>query len=685
LIRDATVRDKLAKIVAGAVAAASFSAPAGGVSMALGGWGLIERLRARRSAEFDAVVRDLSDWLAAEQADRRDGRDAPALAGAEAALAQVVGSCALEPAQIVAARLDPDALAQAVLARAEAALPGVYADRDPRNSDAHEARTFLLRVVGATFAHLLANREFVERLAPDLWRGVFGAVDGVREAVDALPDAIRREVETAVARLRDELGARDRLILGFIRTATQKEVAPDQIEATLFDMAVEWREARGRADGGALANLTPDLSGLRAEAQAAHEADDVERFWTLLTELERREAAALEAVTTRRREIEAEQTALRAAHVGTKRRAIAAALARLDAEGAAVRIAGIVTLETPDPAARFAALRAAFKEWYARGRDKGLNLGLAVAIDLAGHALALAADADQRGEALTDLGNALGTLGEREAETARLEQAVDACREALEELTRDRVPLKWARTQMNLGDALLTLGQREAGTARLEQAVDACREALEELTRDRVPLDWARAQTNLGNALLTLGQREAGTARPEQAVDAFRKALEEVTRDRVPLYWGMTQMNLGSALRALGEREAGTERLEQAVDACREALKEVTRDRAPLDWAMTQMNLGNALLTLGEREAGTARLERAVDAYGKALEEHTRERVPLDWAIARGNQAVALAVLAERTGDAALAARAAAQLAEAVAVLRAGGHVAAARFFERRR
>jgi hypothetical protein len=48
---------------------------------------------------------------------------------------------------------------------------------------------------------------------------------------------------------------------------------------------------------------------------------------------------------------------------------------------------------------------------------------------------------------------------------------------ALEERTRDLVPLDWATTQNNLGAALLALGERESGTARLEEAVaawDAC-------------------------------------------------------------------------------------------------------------------------------------------------------------------------------------------------------------------
>ena len=130
-------------------------------------------------------------------------------------------------------------------------------------------------------------------------------------------------------------------------------------------------------------------------------------------------------------------------------------------------------------------------------------------------------------------------------------------------------------TQNNLGAALQTLGERESGTARLEEAVAAYRAALEEWTRERVPLDWAMTQNNLGNALQTLGERESGTARLEEAVAAYRAALEERTRERVPLQWATTQNNLGNALQALGERESGTARLEEAVAAYRAALEEM--------------------------------------------------------------------------------------------------------------
>ncbi|MGH7085775.1 MAG: tetratricopeptide repeat protein, partial [Acetobacteraceae bacterium] len=53
------------------------------------------------------------------------------------------------------------------------------------------------------------------------------------------------------------------------------------------------------------------------------------------------------------------------------------------------------------------------------------------------------------------------------------------------------MPLQWATTQNNLGNALRVLGEREAGTARVEEAVAAYRDALKERTREQVPLQWA--------------------------------------------------------------------------------------------------------------------------------------------------------------------------------------------------
>ncbi len=202
-----------------------------------------------------------------------------------------------------------------------------------------------------------------------------------------------------------------------------------------------------------------------------------------------------------------------------------------------------------------------------RGRDKGLNVDLLVSSEIARLTVDYARDGDKRGMAQNNLGNALWKLGERESGTARLEEAVAAYRSALEERTRERVPLDWAATQNNLGNPLWKLGERESGTARLEEAVAAYRSALEERTRERVPLDWAATQNNLGNALRTLGERESGTARLEEAVAVYRAALEEWTRERVPLNWAATQNNLGvtrdEILARVRRGETSTETAEQ--------------------------------------------------------------------------------------------------------------------------
>jgi tetratricopeptide (TPR) repeat protein len=180
---------------------------------------------------------------------------------------------------------------------------------------------------------------------------------------------------------------------------------------------------------------------------------------------------------------------------------------RRDFRAAAGRYARIVELENANPSVRFGALLAKGDEFYVEGRDKGANASLEVAIELARLSLLAARNADERGAASNNLGIVLQTLGARESGTTRLEEAVTAYGAALEERTRERVPLQWAMTQNNLGNALYTLGERESGTTRLEEAVAAYRAALEERTRERVPLDWAMTQNNLGAALQTLVRR----------------------------------------------------------------------------------------------------------------------------------------------------------------------------------
>jgi hypothetical protein len=58
----------------------------------------------------------------------------------------------------------------------------------------------------------------------------------------------------------------------------------------------------------------------------------------------------------------------------------------------------------------------------------------------------------------------------------------------------------------------MVLGERETGPGRLEQAVSAFRLALQEITREGMPLQWTQTQMNLGNALSPQGARDGDSA-----------------------------------------------------------------------------------------------------------------------------------------------------------------------------
>jgi tetratricopeptide (TPR) repeat protein len=232
-----------------------------------------------------------------------------------------------------------------------------------------------------------------------------------------------------------------------------------------------------------------------------------------------------------------------------------------------------------------------------------------------------------RGAVRTVLGDALQRLGEQVGTNEPLRQAVDAYREALQELTRERDALGWVRAQNGLGRALTVLGQREGDRVLLEQAIAAHQAALTQLTREHAPLDWAGTQNLLGGALGTLDQQQPDTARLQQAIAAFEAAAEEWTRERVPLKWATVQSNLGKALalqlaagtparRCLAGRRRHSGRV-AGVDA---------RARA-LDWAAAQFDLGETSFSLEARRRQGA-VRAGPGGYQAASRELTRSARP---------------------------------------------------------
>ena len=86
------------------------------------------------------------------------------------------------------------------------------------------------------------------------------------------------------------------------------------------------------------------------------------------------------------------------------------------------------------------------------------------------------------------------------------------------------------------GSALARLGERESGTARLEEAVAAYREALQERTRARVPLEWARTQVNLALVHLAFFDKDRQPRHLDAALEAVDGALEEYRKANAAFY-----------------------------------------------------------------------------------------------------------------------------------------------------
>lgn len=296
-------------------------------------------------------------------------------------------------------------------------------------------------------------------------------------------------------------------------------------------------------------------------------------------------------------------------------------LARL--EGDSTRAADLLLRQADleaGGAADVGALLELQRRYLQSGQELGLALDLRVAVEIARRARTRATGPRQHGAALNGLGMALGILGEREAGTARLEDAVAAFEGALSHWTRESAPRDWAQVQMNLGNAFRILGVHSGDPKHLEAAIAAYRCALEERTRDSEPFEWARTHMNLGTALNALGEREDGTARLKDAVTAYETALTEWTRESARRDWAMAQTNLGNSLREIGAREGGTERLEDAAAAYRAALSERPREDAPLQWALTRGNQAKLELVWFRQTRAPLHLDRAADLAGQARE-----------------------------------------------------------------
>jgi tetratricopeptide (TPR) repeat protein len=82
----------------------------------------------------------------------------------------------------------------------------------------------------------------------------------------------------------------------------------------------------------------------------------------------------------------------------------------------------------------------------------------------------------------------------------------------------------------------MRFGCSESGTARLDEAVTAFREALQERTRARVLLQWAATQLNLALVHITFFYTDHQQRHFDDALEAVDGALEEYRKAKAVFY-----------------------------------------------------------------------------------------------------------------------------------------------------
>lgn len=102
----------------------------------------------------------------------------------------------------------------------------------------------------------------------------------------------------------------------------------------------------------------------------------------------------------------------------------------------------------------------------------------------------------------------LGRLGFNASDENKLREAIDAFHQALQEYTRERLPIRWASTQQNLGLNVLALSQFSKDIATVEQSIQALRLALEVYEEAGAVHYAAGARASLAVAQTVLKQKQ---------------------------------------------------------------------------------------------------------------------------------------------------------------------------------
>lgn len=171
-----------------------------------------------------------------------------------------------------------------------------------------------------------------------------------------------------------------------------------------------------------------------------------------------------------------------------------------------------------------------------------------------------------------NLGLALYLQGYYANDVDALSRSVDAFDEALSRIDKGDRPQEWGLAQSSRAQSLLALASRvPEGDGYHRWGLEAVRESLAVLDRQRSPMDWAIAQHYLGDAELTVAKRSRDPADLRVAIKAFEDALDVWTRERAPTDWATASTRMAEGMELLGAVTDNRRLVKQARDLTAEA------------------------------------------------------------------------------------------------------------------
>ena len=222
----------------------------------------------------------------------------------------------------------------------------------------------------------------------------------------------------------------------------------------------------------------------------------------------------------------------------------------------------------------------------------------------------------------------LQTIGERETDTAQLEEAPQIFRDSLDVFEREKDDLNWAAAQNNIGNVLLKLGERESDPKLLKRRWRPSAPRWRSATAQRCRSTGRRRRTISASRSMRCPNAKPAREHLAEAEAAYRLALEEYTREKAPVQWAMVQNNLGNTLNALGSsNDNGRLRSRRPRPSAPRSRCE-RASTFPMHWAASQLNLGNALNNVGQvRASAPAASSEAAPPMRDALTVFTREQL----------------------------------------------------------